>query len=39
MWWITGHGFTLQEVLIMAAMNVAGRTQPGRPNRGEAVAQ
>jgi hypothetical protein len=39
MWRITGHGFTLQEVLIMAAMNVEGRSQAGRANRGEAVAQ
>ncbi len=39
MWRITGHGFTLQEVLIMAAMNVEGRSQAGRANRGEAAAQ
>ena len=34
MWWkITTRGFTLQEVLIMAAMNVVTRTDSDRPRR------
>ncbi len=34
MWWkITTRGFTLQEVLIMAAMNVVTRTDSDRQRR------
>jgi len=40
MWWkITTHGFTLQEVLIMAAMNVVTRTDSDRPRRANELAQ
>ena len=39
MWKITTRGFTLQEVLIMAAMNVAGRTDGDRQRRANDPAQ
>ncbi len=39
MWWkITTRGFTLQEVLIMAAMNVVTRTDSGRQRRANELA-
>ncbi len=39
MWKITTHGFTLQEVLIMAAMNLAERTDSDRQRRATELAQ
>jgi hypothetical protein len=33
MWKITSHGFTLEEVLIMAAMNLAERIDSNRQRR------
>jgi hypothetical protein len=33
MWHITTRGFTLQEILIMAAMNLAVRNQRNHANR------
>jgi hypothetical protein len=33
MWKITARGFTLQEVLILAAMNIAARTDSGQANK------
>jgi hypothetical protein len=40
MWWkITTRGFTLQEVLIMAAMNVVTRTDSDRQRRANDLAQ
>jgi hypothetical protein len=38
MWKITSRGFTLQEVLIMAAMNVGERTDSSRQKAGEPSA-
>ena len=39
MWKITTRGFTLQEVLIMAAMNLAERTDSDRQRRANDLAQ
>ena len=39
MWKITTRGFTLQEVLIMAAMNVAPATDSDRQRRANDLAQ
>ena len=39
MWKITTRGFTLQEVLIMAAMNLAERTDSDRRRRANHLAQ
>ena len=39
MWKITSRGFTLQEVLIMAAMNLAERTGRDRQRRANHPAQ
>ena len=39
MWKITSRGFTLQEVLIMAAMNLAERTDSNRQRRANHLAQ
>ena len=39
MWKITTRGFTLQEVLIMAAMNLAERTDSDRQRRANHLAQ
>ncbi len=39
MWKITTRGFTLQEVLIMAAMNLAERTDSDRQRRANELAQ
>ena len=39
MWKITTRGFTLQEVLIMAAMNVLTRTDSNRQRRANDLAQ
>jgi hypothetical protein len=39
MWKITSRGFTLQEVLIMAAMNLAQRTGSDRQRRANELAQ
>jgi hypothetical protein len=40
MWWkITTRGFTLQEVLIMAAMNVASHTDCDRQRGANDLAQ
>jgi hypothetical protein len=39
MWKITTHGFTLQELLIMAAMNLAERTDSDRQRRANDLAQ
>jgi len=39
MWKITTHGFTLQEVLIMAAMNVVTRTDSDRQRRANDLTQ
>ncbi len=39
MWKITTRGFTLQEVLIMAAMNVVTRTDSDRQRRANELAQ
>ena len=39
MWKITNRGLTLQEVLIMAAMNVLNRTDSDRPRRANDLAQ
>ena len=38
MWKITTRGFTLQEVLIMAAMNVVTRTDSDRQRRANELA-
>ena len=38
MWKITTRGFTLQEVLIMAAMNLAERTDSDRQKRANHLA-
>jgi hypothetical protein len=39
MWKITSHGFALQAVLIMAAMNLAERTDSDRQRRANYLAQ
>jgi hypothetical protein len=39
MWRITTRGFTLQEVLILAAMNIAARIDMGRQTRPRDVAE
>jgi hypothetical protein len=39
MWKITTRGFTLQEILIMAAMNVVTRTDCDRQRRANDPAQ
>ena len=39
MWKITTRGFTLQEVLIMAAMNVVTRTDSDRQRRANDLTQ
>jgi hypothetical protein len=39
MWKITTRGFTLQEVLILAAMNIAAGTDSGRKMRATGVAE
>jgi hypothetical protein len=39
MWRITTRGLTLQEVLIMAAMNVVTRTDSDRQRRANELAQ
>ena len=39
MWKITSRGFTLQEVLILAAMNLAERTDYDRQRRATDLAQ
>jgi hypothetical protein len=39
MWKITTRGFTLQEILIMAAMNVAPHTDCDRQRRANDLAQ
>jgi hypothetical protein len=39
MWKITTSGFTLQEVLILAAMNIAARTDSSRQARAKSVAE
>jgi len=37
MWYITTRGFTLQEILIMAAMNVASDVKKKLPARAKAA--
>ncbi len=37
MWYITTHGFSLQEIFIMAAMNVASGVKKQRPARAKAA--
>jgi len=37
MWYITTRGFTLQEILIMAAMNVASAVEKKRTARSKAA--
>jgi hypothetical protein len=39
MWRITTRGFTLQEILILAAMNIAARNDTGRQTRARGVAE
>lgn len=39
MWKITARGFTLQEVLILAAMNIAARTDAARQTQPRDVAE
>jgi hypothetical protein len=39
MWRITTRGFTLQEVLLLVAMNIAARTDVGRQTRPGDVAE
>ncbi len=39
MWKITSRGFTLQEVLIMAAMNLAERTDSDRQRHANHLGQ
>ena len=39
MWKITTRGFTLQEILTMAAMNLAERTDSDRQRRANDLAQ
>jgi hypothetical protein len=39
MWRITTRGFTLQEVLILAAMNIAARTDMSHPTQPGDVAK
>ena len=39
MWRITTRGFTLQEVLILVAMNIAAGTLADRETRGRNVAE
>jgi hypothetical protein len=39
MWKITTRGFTLQEVLILAAMNIAARTDSSRQAQAKGVAE